>query len=206
MSVPQNHRNFKSATPEDRAVLNRQTQRSPMRRTSLPVIHVRRRPSRHSQGWLAAGNRVFRVALGRSGTKASKREGDGATPVGRFRPVRLWLRADRLTRPRVFLPIRRIGPNDAWCEDPHHRRYNRAFQRSANEPGDRLRRTDYLYDLIVEIDHNVRPRVAGRGSAVFIHVAREGFTPTAGCIALTKSDLLLLLARLSLNTRIVVHS
>jgi L,D-peptidoglycan transpeptidase YkuD (ErfK/YbiS/YcfS/YnhG family) len=133
MSVPQNHRNFKSATPEDRAVLNRQTQRSPMRRTSLPVIHVRRRPSRHSQGWLAAGNRVFRVALGRSGTKASKREGDGATPVGRFRPVRLWLRADRLTRPRVFLPIRRIGPNDAWCEDPHHRRYNRAFQRSANQ-------------------------------------------------------------------------
>lgn len=166
----------------------------------------RRRPSRHSQGWLAAGNRVFRVALGRSGTKASKREGDGATPVGRFRPVRLWLRADRLTRPRVFLPIRRIGPNDAWCEDPHHRRYNRAFQRSANEPGDRLRRTDCLYDLIVEIDHNVRPRVAGRGSAVFIHVARESFTPTAGCIALTKSDLLRLIARLSLNTRIVVHS
>jgi L,D-peptidoglycan transpeptidase YkuD (ErfK/YbiS/YcfS/YnhG family) len=177
-----------------------------MRRTSLLVIHVRRRPSRHSQGWLAAGNKVFRVALGRSGIKASKREGDGATPVGRFRPVRLWWRADRLTRPRVFLPIRRIGPNDAWCEDPHHRRYNRAFQRSANEPGDRLRRTDGLYDLIVEIDHNVRPRVAGRGSAVFIHVAREGFTPTAGCIALTKSDLLRLLARLSLNTRIVVHS
>jgi L,D-peptidoglycan transpeptidase YkuD (ErfK/YbiS/YcfS/YnhG family) len=149
---------------------------------------------------------VFRVALGRSGTKASKREGDGATPVGRFRPVRLWWRADRLTRPRVFLPIRRIGPNDAWCEDPHHRRYNQAFQRSANEPGDRLRRTDGLYDLIVEIDHNVRPRVAGRGSAVFIHVAREGFTPTAGCIALTKRDLLRLLARLSPNTRIVVHS
>jgi L,D-peptidoglycan transpeptidase YkuD (ErfK/YbiS/YcfS/YnhG family) len=203
--VPQNHRNFKSTTPEDRAVLNRHTQRLPVR-TSLPVIHVRRRPSRHSQGWLAAGNRVFRVALGRSGTKASKREGDGATPVGRFRPVRLWWRADRLTRPRVFLPIRRIGPDDAWCEDPGHRRYNRAFQRSAIEPGDRLRRTDGLYDLIVKIDHNARPRVAGRGSAVFIHVAREGFAPTAGCIALTKSDLLRLLARLSPNTRIVVHS
>jgi L,D-peptidoglycan transpeptidase YkuD (ErfK/YbiS/YcfS/YnhG family) len=179
---------------------------TPVRRTSLPVIHVRRRPSRPSQGWLTAGNRVFRVALGRSGPKAAKREGDGATPVGRFRPVRLWWRSDRLTRPRVFLPVRRIGPSDAWCEDPQDRRYNRAFRKSANEPGDRLRRTDGLYDLIVEIDHNARPRVAGWGSAVFIHVAREGLTPTAGCIALTKKDLLRLLSRLSANTRIVVHS
>ena len=177
-----------------------------MRRTSLSVIHIRRRPSRPSQAWLAAGNRVFRVALGRSGPKVSKREGDGATPAGRFRPVRLWWRPDRLTRPRVFLPVRRIGPNDAWCEEPHDRRYNRAFHRSASEPGDRLRRTDGLYDLIVEIDHNARPRVAGRGSAVFIHVAREGFAPTAGCIALTKNDLVRLLSRLSADTRIVVHS
>jgi L,D-peptidoglycan transpeptidase YkuD (ErfK/YbiS/YcfS/YnhG family) len=111
-----------------------------------------------------------------------------------------------LARPHAFLPIRRIGPNDAWCENPHDRRYNMAFHRSANEPGDRLRRTDGLYDLIVEIDHNTRPRVAGRGSAVFIHVAREGFAPTAGCIALSKNDLLRLLPRLSPKTRIVVHS
>ena len=177
-----------------------------MRKTTFSVIHIRRRPNRHSQAWLSAGNRVFRAALGRSGIKASKREGDGATPSGRFHPVRLWWRADRLTRPRVFLPTRRIGPNDAWCEDPHDRRYNRAFRRSANELGDRLRRTDSLYDLIVEIDHNSRPRVAGRGSAIFIHVARAGFAPTAGCVALTKNELLRLLSRLSRKTRIVVHS
>ena len=110
-----------------------------------------------------------------TGIKADKREGDGGTPRGRFRPVRLWWRADRLPRPRTSLPVRRIGRDDAWCEDPHDRRYNRAFRRSANEPGDRLRRDDGLYDLIIEIDHNTRPRVAGRGSAVFIHVARPGF-------------------------------
>ena len=124
------------------------------------------------------------VALGRSGIRADKREGDGGTPRGRFRPLRLWWRADRLIRPRTLLPVRRIGPADAWCEDPADRRYNRPFRRSANEPGDRLRRADGLYDLIVEIDHNTRPRVAGRGSAVFIHVARDGFGPTAGCVAL----------------------
>ena len=78
-------------------------------------------------------------------------------------------------------------PGDAWCEDPGDRRYNHSFRRSANEPGDRLWRDDRLYDIIVEIDHNTRPRVAGRGSAVFVHVARPGFAPTAGCVALNRA-------------------
>jgi len=110
-----------------------------------------------------------------------------------------------LPRPRTLLPVRRIAADDAWCEDPEDRRYNRAFRRSANEPGDRLKRADGLYDLIVEIDHNTRPRVAGHGSAVFIHVARPGFSPTAGCVALSRSDLQRLVRRLSTKTRIFVH-
>jgi L,D-peptidoglycan transpeptidase YkuD (ErfK/YbiS/YcfS/YnhG family) len=176
-----------------------------MRRCALNVIRVNARPGRPAQGWLFAGALVARVALGRSGIKADKREGDGATPRGRFRPLRLWWRADRLPRPRTLLPVRRIGRNDAWCEDPHDRRYNRAFRRSANEPGDRLRRADGLYDLIVEIDHNTRPRVAGRGSAVFIHVARPAFAPTAGCVALRRNVLKTLLSRISQKTRILIH-
>jgi L,D-peptidoglycan transpeptidase YkuD (ErfK/YbiS/YcfS/YnhG family) len=102
--------------------------------------------------------------------------------------------------------MRRIGPADAWCEDPRDRRYNQPFRRSANEPGDRLRRDDALYDLIVEIDHNTRPRVAGRGSAVFLHLARPGFSPTAGCIAMRPHDLERLLARLSSKTRILIQN
>jgi L,D-peptidoglycan transpeptidase YkuD (ErfK/YbiS/YcfS/YnhG family) len=95
---------------------------------------------------------------------------------------------------------------DAWCEEPFDRRYNRPFRRSASEPGDRLRRSDELYDFVIEIDHNTRPRVAGRGSAVFIHVARPGLEPTAGCIALRRRDLQILLARVTPKTRILVHS
>jgi L,D-peptidoglycan transpeptidase YkuD (ErfK/YbiS/YcfS/YnhG family) len=145
------------------------------------------------------------VALGRAGVRANKREGDGGTPRGRFRAVRLWWRADRLARPRTSLPLRRIGRADAWCEDPTDRRYNRSLRRSANEPGDRLWRDDHLYDLVIETDHNTRPRVAGRGSAVFVHVARPGFAPTAGCIALTRHDLLALLSRITPKTRIIIH-
>jgi L,D-peptidoglycan transpeptidase YkuD (ErfK/YbiS/YcfS/YnhG family) len=154
---------------------------------------------------MIAGPRALRVALGRTGIKASKREGDGATPAGRFRPVRLWWRADRLQRPRAALPARPITPDVAWCENPGDRRYNRPFRRSANEPGDRLRRADGLYDLIIEIDHNTRPRIAGRGSAVFIHVARKGFLPTAGCVALTRTNLRTLIGSIGRNTIIDIH-
>ncbi|KAB2880361.1 MAG: L,D-transpeptidase family protein, partial [Pseudorhodoplanes sp.] len=92
----------------------------------------------------------------------------------------------------------------AWSEDPADRRYNRAVRRADGEPGDRLRRQDRLYDLIVEIDHNTRPRIAGRGSAVFIHVARAGLASTAGCVALRTDALRHLLARLGPKTRIVI--
>jgi L,D-peptidoglycan transpeptidase YkuD (ErfK/YbiS/YcfS/YnhG family) len=177
-----------------------------MRRTSLRFIRIKAKPGRPAQGWLFAGPKAVRVALGRSGIKADKREGDGGTPAGRFRPVRLWWRADRLPRPQTLLPLRRIQPDDAWCEDAADRRYNQAFRRSATDPGDRLRRKDGLYDLIIEIDHNTRPRVAGRGSAVFIHVARKEYAPTAGCVALSRKDLLRLVATLSRKTRIVIHS
>jgi len=176
-----------------------------MRRTSLRVIHISSRPARRSQGLLVAGALSVPVTLGRGGIRADKREGDGSTPRGQFRPVRIWWRADRLNRPRTLLPVRRIGPTDAWCEDPSDRRYNRPFRKSASEPGDRLLRADHLYDLIIETDHNTRPRVARRGSAVFIHLARPSFGPTAGCVGLRSRDLKALLARIEPKTRILIH-
>lgn len=149
--------------------------------------------------------RAMQVALGRGGILASKFEGDGATPRGRFRLLRLWWRADRSPRPRTQLPVRAIRPDDGWCEDPNDRRYNRPIRLAEGAPGDRLRRDDHLYDFIVEIDHNTRPRVRNRGSAVFIHVARPGFAPTAGCMAMKAADLVRLLPDLSRNGSIVVR-
>jgi L,D-peptidoglycan transpeptidase YkuD (ErfK/YbiS/YcfS/YnhG family) len=176
-----------------------------MRKTLLRIV-VRRRPGHRSLGVLLADGRTIPVTLGRGGILANKREGDGATPAGRFRLRRVWWRHDRLLRPATALPAQRIGPDLAWCEDPADRRYNRPFRRSANESGDRLWREDGLYDLIVEIDHNTRPRVAGRGSAVFLHVARLDRGPTAGCVAMAAKDLRRLLSRLSPRTRILIHT
>ena len=176
-----------------------------MRKTSLRRLTVRRKPAQPTRGVLIAGQMALPVALGRTGIKANKREGDGATPRGAFRLKRLWWRADRHPRPPTMLPVRRIKAADGWCEDPHDRRYNKPVTIAPQSNADRLARADGLYDFIVELDHNTRPRIAGRGSAVFIHVARPGFAPTAGCVALKVGALRRLLARVGPRTKIMVE-
>ena len=175
-----------------------------LRDRPLSSITVRAAAGNFRRGWLVADRQVIPVALGRGGIKADKREGDGGTPRGTFRPLRLWWRADRHPRPLTFLPVRAIRPGDGWCEDPASRRYNQAVRLDQEGGGDRLRRDDHLYDFIIEIDHNTKPRVAGRGSAVFLHLARPQFGPTAGCITMTRQAMLRLLARIGPKTRIVI--
>ena len=175
------------------------------RETTLRRLAVRRKPAQTARGVLRAGPLTLPVALGRAGIKANKREGDGATPRGRFRLKRLWWRADRYPRPATLLPVRRIAKDDGWCEDPADRHYNMPVKVPPGSKADRLTREDSLYDFIVEIDHNTRPRVADRGSAVFLHIARPGFAPTAGCIALTLPSLRRLLAHLGPRTIIMVE-
>jgi L,D-peptidoglycan transpeptidase YkuD (ErfK/YbiS/YcfS/YnhG family) len=175
-----------------------------LRRTTFSALYVRTRPGDRTQGWLIAGPLHIKVALGRSGIRANKLEGDGGTPRGNFRLTRLWWRPDRGPRPHSRLPWRRITRRDAWCEQPDDRRYNRPIRLAADEAGDRLWRDDRLYDLLIELSHNTRPRVARRGSAVFVHVARPGLQPTAGCVALPAARLRWLVAHIGPRTRVVI--
>jgi L,D-peptidoglycan transpeptidase YkuD (ErfK/YbiS/YcfS/YnhG family) len=167
-----------------------------MAKESAATITVTRASGERARGILRYGGKTFPVALGRAGIVANKFEGDLATPRGKFHPVRIWWRADRVSRPQTKLPLRRITRNTAWCEDPADRRYNRPFLLAENEKGDRLWREDHLYDLIVEIDHNRKPRTARRGSAVFLHLSRADFSPTAGCVGMPLQDLQRLVAKL----------
>ncbi len=181
------------------------TYKTTSRDRPLQAIRIRTAAGDPRRGWLTAGGRSVPVALGRAGVRANKREGDGGTPKGTFRPRQLWWRADRHPRPLTFLPVRAIRPEDAWCEDPSSRHYNQPMRLEGGHSGDRLRRDDHLYDFIVEIDHNSSPRIAGRGSAVFLHLARDNFSPTAGCVSMTKATMLRLLARLGRETKIVIE-
>ena len=180
------------------------TYRTSLRDRPVALLRVRAAAGNPRRGWLTFDHNSIPVALGRGGIIANKREGDGGTPRGVFHPLRLWWRPDRHTRPRTLLPVRPITPADGWCEDPADRRYNRPVRLGGGTDGDRLARADHLYDFIIEIDHNARPRIAGRGSAVFLHLARPHFAPTAGCIAMTRPAMLRLLARIGPRTRIVI--
>ncbi len=180
------------------------TYKADARDRPLAAIRVHRAAGDPRRGWLTADGWTVPVALGRGGILANKREGDGGTPQGIFHPLRLWWRADRHPRPRTFLPVRAIRPEDAWCEDQNDRHYNQPIRLDGDQPGDRLRREDHLYDFIVEIDHNSAPRVAGRGSAVFLHLARTNFSATAGCVSMTKSAMLRLLRRMAPQTKIII--
>ena len=100
-------------------------------------------------------------------------------------------------RPRTGLRLRPLQPDDGWCDAPGDRNYNRPVRHPYPASAEKMWRTDDLYDVVVVLDHNQRPRVQGRGSAVFLHMARDGYEPTAGCVALGRTDLLKLLPRLS---------
>jgi L,D-peptidoglycan transpeptidase YkuD (ErfK/YbiS/YcfS/YnhG family) len=148
------------------------------------------------RGILSCGGLRFPCALGRSGRRADKREGDGATPIGRFALRQVFYRSDRLMRPRTGLPIAALKACAGWCDDPADRNYNRFVRHPYPASAERLWRDDPLYDLIVVLGYNESPRIRGRGSAIFMHVAGTGFKPTAGCVALTRPHLLRLIARL----------
>lgn len=155
-------------------------------------------------GWLFWREATFPCALGRGGVRAGKREGDGATPAGILPIRRVLYRADRLGRPETRLPVDRLSENDGWCDAPNDPRYNQQVRLPYAGRHERLWREDHVYDVIVPLGYNDESAIPGRGSAIFLHVARPDFSPTDGCIALALPDLLTLLAAIGPNDRLVV--
>lgn len=146
------------------------------------------------QGRLRWNDHEARCALGRSGIAAEKREGDGVTPVGLFPLRRTLYRPDRGDPPGTALPVAPIRPEDGWCDDPADPAYNGPVTLPYPAGHERMWRDDRLYDIVVVLGHNDDPPVPGQGSAVFLHVAREDYGPTEGCVALAPDDLRRLLA------------
>lgn len=153
-----------------------------------------------------AGTRSFRCALGPAGIVAEKREGDGATPAGRFPLRRVLYRSDRLGPPDTQLPTEALRPDDGWCDAPDDPNYNRPVSLPYPASHERLWRDDAVYDIIVILGHNDDPPVPGRGSAIFMHVARAGYTATEGCVALALEDLKSMLAACGPGDHLTIHA
>jgi L,D-peptidoglycan transpeptidase YkuD (ErfK/YbiS/YcfS/YnhG family) len=131
----------------------------------------------------------WRCAIGRGGIRADKQEGDGATPRALLPLRRVLYRADRGPAPRCAVPVEPIGPTDGWCDDPADPAYNRPVTLPYAGRHEELWRADGVYDIIGVLGWNDEPVRRGRGSAIFLHVARPDYAPTEGCIALALPDL-----------------
>ena len=162
--------------------------------------------------FLKVGNRVFRCQIGAGGFKnvAKKVEGDKTTPIGKWRLVKLYYRADRVLRPKSkkknILKIKRITKYCGWCDDIRSNYYNKYL--NINNPlspkigFEKLWRGDNAYDIVIQISHNTNPIIKNKGSAIFIHCSFEDTRPTAGCIALEKRDLIFLIKNLKSDVSI----
>lgn len=145
-------------------------------------------------------------ALGKGGVIAAddKREGDLCSPIGVWRLKYIFYRPDRLKAPDTLIPVRPLSPDDGWCDDPTHPDYNRHVTLPFEASHEKLWREDHIYDLIGVLGHNDDPPVAGLGSAIFLHLARENYTGTEGCVALNRDHLLALLHEADEDTRIEI--
>jgi len=153
---------------------------------------------------LECKGRIYECRTGRGGIRIKKVEGDGATPTGHFNLRKVLYRPDRV-RPFVTdLPIMSLTPVDGWCDDPTDPAYNTLVKLPYPASHEVLWRKDHVYDILIVVGYNDAPPIPPKGSAIFIHLMNENKTPTDGCIALSREDLIDLLADLSTNTQVII--
>jgi len=154
-------------------------------------------PHAHALGVFHFRNFIWSCALGRGGIRADKQEGDEASPAGTWALRQVWYRADRWGKPETKLPMRAIAKTDGWSDDPKDKAYNRPIRRPHAFHCERLWRADGLYDVFIELGYNDSPPIAGKGSAIFLHLATKDYAPTQGCAALATEHMRLLLPHLT---------
>ena len=146
----------------------------------------------------------FRCSIGKNGKNKKKKEGDKKTPIGSFEIENLYYRSDRIKKPSTKLKCIKIKKNMGWCDDPlDNKNYNKLITIKKKIKHEKLYRKDHKYDLIIPIKYNYLKPVKLKGSCIFIHLTNN-YKPTAGCIAIKKSDFLLILKLINKKTKIKI--
>ncbi|MDP2946034.1 MAG: L,D-transpeptidase family protein [bacterium] len=160
----------------------------------------------NSKGALFFDGKEYKCVIGKNGVSVDKKEGDGATPIGCFPIRRVFYRADKVEKPVSPFETIVLTRDDGWCDGINDLKYNQLIKLPYPASHENLwREEDDLYDIIVDLGYNDNPPVPGKGSAIFMHIARPTFTPTAGCIALSLSDLMEVLKNCDLDTLVCVE-
>jgi L,D-peptidoglycan transpeptidase YkuD (ErfK/YbiS/YcfS/YnhG family) len=157
-------------------------------------------------GYLKYKNFKFRCALGKNGIKKKIKEGDNITPIGIFKITKIYYRYDKVKKIKTPIKKIKIKKNMGWCDDPKSNFYNQQIKLPNKFKYEKLYRNDRIYDLLAVLNYNTNPVIKNKGSAIFIHVAKNNYKPTAGCVALKKGDLIKLLKIIKRNTKIKIST
>ncbi len=156
-------------------------------------------------GYLKYKNLKFRCALGKGGVKKKTIEGDNITPKGIFKIVKIYYRHDKIKKIKTLIKKIKIKKNMGWCDDPNSRSYNKQINLPTKYGHEKLYRNDNLYDLIAVLSYNTYPIVKNKGSAIFMHITKNSYTKTKGCIGLKKEHLIKIISKIKKNTKIKIN-
>jgi L,D-peptidoglycan transpeptidase YkuD (ErfK/YbiS/YcfS/YnhG family) len=156
-------------------------------------------------GYLQYKNLKFRCALGKAGIKKKEKEGDNVTPKGIFKITRVYYRPDRIKNITTEVKKIKIKKNMGWCDDPDSFHYNKQIKLPSKFSHEKLYRKDNLYDLFLVVNYNTNPVIKNKGSAIFLHITKDSYKKTKGCISLKRGDLIQLVSKIKKNTKIKVN-
>jgi L,D-peptidoglycan transpeptidase YkuD (ErfK/YbiS/YcfS/YnhG family) len=156
-------------------------------------------------GYLRFKNLKFRCALGKAGIKKKTIEGDNITPKGIFKITKIYYRPDKIKKIKTSIKKVKIRKNMGWCDDPNSRFYNKQIKLPTKFSHEKLYRNDNLYDLILVLNYNTNPIIKNKGSAIFLHIAKNSYKKTKGCIALKKKHLIKIISKIKKNTKIKIN-
>ena len=145
----------------------------------------------------------FRCSIGKNGLKKNKLEGDSCTPKGTFSLGPVYFRSDRVDKPDTKLKTFKINKQMGWCDDPRNINYNKKIKLNKKIKAEKLFRKDKIYDIIIVINYNTQRIIKNKGSAIFIHITNN-YKPTKGCVALSLSDIEILLKIIKKNSKIKI--
>ena len=159
----------------------------------------------NKSGYLKYKDIKFKCALGKSGIGKKRIEGDNITPKGTFKIIKIYYRKDRIKKINSVFKIIEIKKDMGWCDDPESKKYNQLIKLPSKYRHEKLFRNDRIYDLIIVLNYNMSPVIKNKGSAIFIHIAKNNYNKTKGCIALKKKDLIEIVSKIKRDTKVIIN-
>ncbi len=145
---------------------------------------------------------IFQCCIGKNGITNNKIEGDFKTPKGKFNLGDLFYKYKKDVK-ESNLNKKKIKKNMGWCNNINSKNYNKLIKISKNEKYEKIFRKDYKYDLMIPIEYNFKKVIPNKGSAIFLHITKN-YKGTAGCIALSKKDFLIMIKILDKKNQILI--